>query len=311
MQIVLNRNSGVPVRDQLVTQLELQILAGVLPPGAKLASTRALARRLSIHYNTVAAAYADMRAAGHIRVRKGAGLFVRPGGPATFQEAEGLDEMVRLVLHTAFRKGYAAPQIRAALDRWLAAAPPDRLVSVDPCIEMAELMGREVALAVGVPTASCTLDDIERDPALVSGAILLALPYHLERLRTLVPGTPVEVVNIEVPKADSGAVESLPQGALVLLMTHAPTIVPFATVIARSLRHEDAHVEVRTLAQARDWRRLVRAADAVFADCVCAPPVRKAGARRVHEYRILSETTLGRVRDALPALGLRDATAPG
>ena len=45
MDIFVNRRGGVPVRDQLVTQLELKILGGELAQGQRLPSVRALARR--------------------------------------------------------------------------------------------------------------------------------------------------------------------------------------------------------------------------------------------------------------------------
>jgi DNA-binding transcriptional regulator YhcF (GntR family) len=38
LDIVLNRKGGVPVRDQLVAQLELKILGGELPLGQRLPS---------------------------------------------------------------------------------------------------------------------------------------------------------------------------------------------------------------------------------------------------------------------------------
>ena len=46
MDFVVNRKGGVPVRDQLVTQLELKILGGELTHGQRLPSVRSLARRL-------------------------------------------------------------------------------------------------------------------------------------------------------------------------------------------------------------------------------------------------------------------------
>ena len=98
MDIVLNRRGGVPVRDQLVTQLELKILGGELAQGQRLPSVRALARRLKVHHNTVSAAYQDLEAAGHVELQRGSGVFVRGGGPRILTEARGLDEMIRLAL---------------------------------------------------------------------------------------------------------------------------------------------------------------------------------------------------------------------
>ena len=77
MEIVLNRRGGVPVREQIATQLQLQILGGNLAHGQRLPSVRALARRLRVHHNTVSAAYQDLQAAGHVQLKRGSGVFVR------------------------------------------------------------------------------------------------------------------------------------------------------------------------------------------------------------------------------------------
>src|SRR5436309_2615999 len=144
MDIFNNRLGGVPVRDQLVNQLELKILGGELGQGQRLPSVRALARRLKVHHNTVSAAYQDLEAAGHVDLRRGSGVFVRAGGPRALAEAEGLDEMIRLALHTAFAKGFGGAEVRAAVQRWLAAALPDRGVVIDPLPEMPQLIVPEL-----------------------------------------------------------------------------------------------------------------------------------------------------------------------
>jgi GntR family transcriptional regulator len=47
----------VTIREQIVTQIRLGILSAELSPGERLPSTRELARRFSLHANTVSAAY--------------------------------------------------------------------------------------------------------------------------------------------------------------------------------------------------------------------------------------------------------------
>ncbi|HEX9187326.1 MAG TPA: GntR family transcriptional regulator, partial [Vicinamibacteria bacterium] len=94
MDFVLNRKGGVPLHDQLLAQLELKILGGALAPGQRLPSVRVLARRLGLHANTVSLAYRDLEQAGHVELRRGAGVYVRAGAPASLEDARGLDEMV-------------------------------------------------------------------------------------------------------------------------------------------------------------------------------------------------------------------------
>jgi GntR family transcriptional regulator len=311
MEIILNRRGGVPVRDQLVTQLELRILDGTIPHGHRLPSVRALARRLKIHHNTVSAAYQDLTASGHVELRRGAGVFVRGNGPVTLGEARGLDEMLRLALHAAFRKGFTGKEIRAAVERWLAAAPPDRVVVVDPTPEMAELLMYEVRSAVHVPAAFCTPDDIRRNAQLLSGALTLVLPYHEEKIRQVAPGVALEVLTLAVHDEDRQAVLALPPGSIVLVVSHSPSVLPFASVFLRSLRGDDVVVEARLLAAPREWRRLAPAADLVLADALSAEVVRKVAPRRLREVRVISDEALARLREALTIIApVVDARPP-
>jgi len=302
MEIVLNRRGGVPVRDQIVTQLEMKILEGSLAQGQRLPSVRALARRLKVHHNTVSAAYQDLEAAGHVQLQRGSGVFVRRAGAATLAEARGLDEMIRLALHSAFRQGFAGAEIRAAVERWLAAAPPERVLVVDPSMEMAELLTHEIRAVVAVPATACTLDDLRREPARAAGALTVVLPYHLEAVRRAAPGAAVEAVTLQVAAEDRHAIEDVPAGSIVLVVSHSPTVLPFASVFLRSLRGDEVLVETRLLSAPREWKRLVKAADLVLADALSAGVVRKAGPRRIREIRVVPESALGRVRQALTAV---------
>lgn len=297
--MALNRRGGVPVRDQLVTQLELKILGGALSPGQRLPSVRSLARRLRIHHNTVSAAYRDLEAAGHVELRRGSGVYVRQGGPVAPEEARTLDQMIRLALHLGFRRGYSGSQIRAAVERWIAAAPPDRVVVVEPEQPLGELLVHELRQALGAPASSCTLAELERNPGLLSGALALTLPYHQEACTRLAPEAALEVITLEMSEADRRAILALSQGTIVLVVSHCPTVLPFASVLLHTIRGEDLLVEARLLSQPREWRRLLPAADLVFADALSAQAVGRARPKKLREFRLVSPAALERLRDAL------------
>jgi GntR family transcriptional regulator/MocR family aminotransferase len=65
-----------PLYQQLYAHLQAAILAGRLPRGAKLPSTRALADELRVSRNTVLAAYEQLTAEGYLESAKGSGTFV-------------------------------------------------------------------------------------------------------------------------------------------------------------------------------------------------------------------------------------------
>jgi DNA-binding transcriptional regulator YhcF (GntR family) len=299
MDIFINRRGGIPVRDQLVTQLELKILGGEFAQGQRLPSVRALARRLKVHHNTVSAAYQDLEAAGHVDLRRGSGVFVGRGGPRALTEARGLDEMIRIALHAAFAKGFGGGEVRRAVERWLAAAPPDRVVVVDPSREMAEIIVHEIRQALDIPAAGATFEDLAREPGLLSGALTVVLPYHEARVAQAAPGAALEIVHLEVSAPDRDAINALPSGSIVLVVSHAPIVLPFASVFLRSLRGDDIHVEARLLSATRDWRRLVAAADCVLTDVLATTAVRAARPRRLREVHMLSPSALARLRETL------------
>lgn len=302
MDIILNRRGGVSVREQIVNQLELKILEGALAQGQRLPSVRALARRLEVHHNTVSAAYQDLEASGHVELQRGAGVFVRRAGAGSLQEASGLDEMIRLALHTAFRKGFTGAQVRTAVERWLKAAPPDRVVVVDPSPEMAELVAAEIAGVVGVPAGACSLDALAADPRSISGALVLVLAYHVDAVRRIAPEAAIAVVTLEVSRADRQVIEAVPEGSIVLVVSHAPTLLPFASVFLRSLRGDDVLVEALPLSAPREWMRLVPAADLVVADVLSLEAVRRAKPRRLHEVHVVPASAIERLRTALTAV---------
>jgi DNA-binding transcriptional regulator YhcF (GntR family) len=301
MDIVLNRKGGVPLRDQLLAQLELRILAGALASGQRLPSVRALARRLGLHPNTVSAAYRDLQKAGQLEARRGAGVFVRAGAPASLEEARGLDEIIRLALRAAFRRGYSGPAIRAAIERWLKAAPPERVVVVDPQRETVELVTHEVRSAVGVPATGCTLEELREEPSLLSGALAVTFPYHAAKVAKLVPEAAVQTVHVEGPLEERKTVLGVPAGATILIVSRSPVVLKFAAALVGGLRGDEVLVETRVLARRAEWRRLVPAADVVLADVLSAPAVAEARPRRLRELRLLGRADLDRIREALVA----------
>jgi DNA-binding transcriptional regulator YhcF (GntR family) len=299
VEFALNRKGGVPLHDQLLAQLELQILGGAIAPGQRLPSVRALARRLGLHANTVSSAYRDLEKAGHVELRRGAGVYVRAGVPAALDEARGLDEMVRLALSAAFKKGHSGSEIRAAVERWLRAAPPERVVLVDPRRETLDLVAHEIRTALGVPASGCTVEELEADPSLASGSLLLALPYHAAKAAKAAPAATLETVHVGASVEDQKIVRSVPEGATILVVSASPILLQIAGAFVNGLRGDEVLVETRLLSRRAEWRRLVPVADVVFADALAAPAVREAHPRRLREVRLLNDKDLGRVRKAL------------
>ena len=78
--VELRRGRG-PLRAQLEDALRDAVRRGRLAPGARLPSSRALARDLSVSRRLVVDAYEQLLAEGYVVARRGAGTFVAAGAP--------------------------------------------------------------------------------------------------------------------------------------------------------------------------------------------------------------------------------------
>lgn len=114
LPLPLDRGDPSPLSVQIARGLVERIRGGALAAGAPLPSSRALARILGVHRNTVLAAYGELTAEGWIRAARARGTAVADDLPAP--------PRVRPAATQAGRAGFDVPP--AAIDRpWL---PPPR-----------------------------------------------------------------------------------------------------------------------------------------------------------------------------------------
>ncbi len=80
--VAVSRDGGATLGAQIEDQLRHAVRDGVLRPGARIASTRDLARQLGISRRVVVDAYAQLAAEGYLTLRQGARPLVAGGEPA-------------------------------------------------------------------------------------------------------------------------------------------------------------------------------------------------------------------------------------
>ena len=91
--LVLSRKSD-PIYRQLFTQVTLAILSGDQKPGDRLPSTRELARRFSIHPNTVSAGYRQLAQEGWVEYRHGNGVYIKSDATTPSTPEQILDQHI-------------------------------------------------------------------------------------------------------------------------------------------------------------------------------------------------------------------------
>ena len=80
MQIRISNDDGTPIYQQVISQVRLLIASGRLNEGDQLPTVRGLAEQLLVNPNTIARAYRELEAAGVVKSRRGAGVFVAENG---------------------------------------------------------------------------------------------------------------------------------------------------------------------------------------------------------------------------------------
>lgn len=81
MRIPIDRESQIPLYQQIETHLRQSILSGQLAPGTRLPPTRQLAQQLGVNRITVESAYAGLEADDLIQSRRGSGSYVMAPSP--------------------------------------------------------------------------------------------------------------------------------------------------------------------------------------------------------------------------------------
>lgn len=292
MRLWLSKNSEVPIREQLITQITLGIVSNDLKPSERLPSTRDLARRYSIHANTVSAAYRELARRGWVEFRKGSGVYVRVRGDEKMEAGLALDQLIARFFHHLREDGYSLAEIRAGVSRSFSVQRPDHFVVLEADPELREILVAEIKLATKVKVTGAGPTELDNAPALI-GAVPLVLYGHLEafgdRVKT---GTdPIVIHSGSVVESFRG--ETKPRhDALIAIVSRWPeflrwsrTLLVAAGVDADALSFRDA--------RQRGWEKGLRSAAFVITDSLMAPRI-PAGCE-VKVFRIIAERSLKEV----------------
>lgn len=114
----LNYRSGQPIYEQVQSGLRRLIISGVIQPGDKLPSVRALAAQLAINPNTIQRAYDALEREGYAYSVPGKGSFAALPQDVTSQRRDELlaqlDDIIRELLYLGLPRDVIAARIAAS-----------------------------------------------------------------------------------------------------------------------------------------------------------------------------------------------------
>ena len=115
MEIEIEFQSGIPLYEQIAHQVLELIDSGALSPGDQLPTTRELAVKLNINFNTVARAYRMLDQEEIISTQHGRGTFIleqMEKKKTRKQKVENIEELTRFYIRKATYLGFDPEEIR-------------------------------------------------------------------------------------------------------------------------------------------------------------------------------------------------------
>src|SRR5205823_3734462 len=202
MRFWLARNSEVPIREQLVTQVVLGILSGDLAAGRRLPSTRELARRFRVHANTVSAAYRQLEEENWVELRHGSGVYIRETKPnGNVPSSLAMDQLIAGLFRSARESGMPLADLRSRLRQWLTMQPPDHFLLIESDEDLRDIVIAEMRAALKFDVKGCSLEECKQREIL-AGAIPVVLPSKAGRVLKLLPDD-TECLTLQVRSANS------------------------------------------------------------------------------------------------------------
>lgn len=307
MKISINKESAIPIRDQLIEQIALQIASGSLKGKEKLPSIRALAQRLGIHYSTVTAAYNHLAGVGLLDIRQGSGVRVAGQGASDMQAAGAdLETLCADFLALVSERGIAKQDVKTCLERYLNRSPVKRILAVDRNEDFHEILLTELKPHFKLPVIACTVEEMRRrKDEVLSDSLIVTSLYHLFSFQDLVEDrTRLLACDIEPARAELENVQNLPDGSLVLLVSASPTLLSMATKLLAARRGEQIAVRTVQTNEQEELKYMMKYATIVLCDRASEESVRKvAGKTKVMVFSLYSQSTIDRIKDRLAKWG--------
>ena len=299
MDIHINRESEVPIQEQVAAQIVFLIGTGACPPGTELPSAQQLSKRLGVHRNTIKQAYNDPILKLLVEKRPGRRLKVRGGIPEAGPRKRDLDDLLNATILEAGRLGCSLQELHNRLRDRLYAAPPDHVLALSAEDGMRSLMLSELRQRLKCSIKSCSPDELLASPEKGIGAVVVTPPGYIPKIKSaLAPD------HLPVPIRYSSAAAVIQE----VRRLQRPSLIGIASIseyflgMARGVLAPAAGKQhsMRTYLMKGSRPSLPGVADIVVCDAVTYPVVRtrhKSG--RVFEYRLISPACLEQISSLL------------
>lgn len=303
IKLSISKDSSIPVKDQLIEQIGLQIASGTLKPKDKLPSIRALAQRLGIHHSTITAAYSHLEDAGLLEIRQGSGVRVanRQLGGETQQKEFSMEQLFKQLLARSAEQGMSRDELRSFTQKMLDVKPIKRIVVVDRNQDFHPILLAELSPHFDLPIEPITFENLSKKKELLKDSMIVTSFYHLYPLQSLdIDPTRFVACTVEPGSEELEAVLALKPGSLVACVSVSPTLLKMANTMAASLRGEEIAVRCMSKDETQEIQYIMKHANLVLCDGPSEAVVKAvSGKVPVKVFHLYSKATLAAIRDRI------------
>ena len=280
--------SEVPIYRQLVTQVVLAILAGDLRPGDRLPSTRELARRFSIHPNTISAGYRQLARDGWTEFRHGSGVYIKNNATPPSTPEQILDQHIAGFFRAVRELNLPAADVRRRVAQWLASPPPDHFLLIEPDPEVREILLTEIRQLSAFPVTGASFEDCAKPDATLA-AVPLCRPSQANTARTLLPAG-VELITLQIRSARAWLDSWLSSldGGLIGVTSRWPDFIEIARTVLEAAGVENDRLVLRNVTRPR-WVRGLNQTAAIICDACTAASGKLPPGPRIFVFPFLAD----------------------
>jgi DNA-binding transcriptional regulator YhcF (GntR family) len=294
LNLFVNRESDVPIHDQLCAQIGQLVAAGALTAGQRLPSVRALASRLGVHHNTIQAVYQALAAQGVLDVRQGSGVRVgdKVSPESGWRQGVALRALAAQYVTRALAEGHDAPAILAACQDALLPPTVDRLAVVNPHPDLQALYLHELGDQVALPMQGFTVEEVAAIPADVQRrTCFLTSTNHAAALQDQLTDDVVPVIlTLASIEPMLGRARGLPAGASIAVISDSPRFLFLVPQFLAGVCDSERIVGIGA-AESERWQRGGNLADLIVVDAVHQMPVQQAFGAKVYPFALIAEQT--------------------
>ena len=286
MKIWLSKNSEVPVREQLVTQIMLGIVSGDLQVGKRLPSTKEISNRFGVHSNTVSGAYQKLAEQGWLEFRKGSGFYVREVESENLNADLKFEKLVHEFFQNAVNLGFSADEIKQRVKKRFDARVSEKILVIESDQCLREILIEEITAATNLDVSGITSEEFDRKHQ-KTNAIIAAMSDEKPKLEKLIsPSKPVVYLKARSVPASMTGEKRPSENDLIAVVSGWEKFLIWSKTILLAAQIEPESLMLRRTTE-QNWRSALKSASLIICDSLTAKNIQNDA--RVRVFQIISD----------------------